>query len=287
MLNDVNVTFDQISEVLPDNQKPWLDRKNIFTIEHENGATTDLTFQLTKDQEFWRDNGFLIKPNFIPHNLIDAYCEEFKRNLNEQERKGGYPTPIPYMQHNSIKDLCLYKPLTDKLKELIGYEMGMHLNLTGWNSTERNWHQDDYLNPPHVSSHYLAVWFALDDIHEDSGPFQYIPCSHKWPLVRRDKVLSFVSPSEAHSPAWPSTTERFVVPAFEEKMRQENLPQKEFIAKKGDVLIWHAGLAHRGSSPKNPDLWRKTIITHYSSLDHRQDMPVRKQWKDQGYYFQL
>ena len=54
----------------------------------------------------------------------------------------------------------------------------MHLNLTGWVSTERNWHQDDYLNP------FINSWYgrlvALDKISADAGPFEYVPGSHKW-----------------------------------------------------------------------------------------------------------
>lgn len=272
------ITFEQLSEKLPDEKLPPLDRENV-----DEGS-------LTEDQLFWRKNGFLIKENFIPQSLIDAYCDDFERSLSLEQRPSGYNTPTPYMSKDTIKDLCLYEPLSEKLKELIGHEMGMHLNLTGWKSTERNFHQDDYLNPPFVMTHYAAVWFALDDIHEDSGPFEYIPGSHKWPLLRRDKVLAQVSPSEAANPAWPATTERFVVPAVEAKIAEMGMPSQKFIAKKGDILIWHGALVHRGTKPNNPDLFRKTIITHFSSLNHRQDMQRRATYTNEytvtrGNYF--
>ena len=47
--------------------------------------------------------------------------------------------------------------------------MLLHLALTGWISTQRDWHQDDYLNPPFVANWYAAVWMALDDISAESG----------------------------------------------------------------------------------------------------------------------
>ena len=45
------------------------------------------------------------------------------------------------------RTLALDPPLMAKLKEVSGEDMMLHLCLTGWISTKREWHQDDYLNP--------------------------------------------------------------------------------------------------------------------------------------------
>jgi ectoine hydroxylase-related dioxygenase (phytanoyl-CoA dioxygenase family) len=191
------------------------------------------------------------------------------------------------MQVSEIKDLCLHKPLCDKLEELIGEPMSMHLNLMGWISTERNWHQDDYLNPPGVDGWYVTVWMALDDIHPNAGPFEYVPGSHKWDLVRRNKVLKYLTPEEAKKNSWPKTSERFLTRLFEEQVASKGVESKKFIAVKGDVLIWHSRLMHRGSNPVDKDLTRKTIITHYCGINHRSDMPFFKHHNQSGYYFVL
>ena len=101
---------------------------------------------------------------------------------------GGWSSPSSYEHIPEMRDLCLYRPLLDKIESLIGDEMVLHLNLTGWVSTERNWHQDDYLNHRNVNGWYIAVWMALDDISPDCGPFEYIPGSHRWPVLRGDRV---------------------------------------------------------------------------------------------------
>ena len=216
------------------------------------------------------------------------------------------------MKLDEIKDLSLYAPLMEILNGLIGEPMAMNLNLCNWVSTERNWHQDDYLNPPEVNGHYLACWFALDDIHPDSGVFEFVPGSHKWPVMRGEKVRALLEPHEQTNPDWPRIAERFLDEVFEAKIREQQLlepierfwhagmvPQKEVIpfknsphqwsdAKKGDVLIWHAWLAHRGSKPKNPALLRKSLITHYSGINHRPDMQKPILWENgdsKGYYF--
>jgi hypothetical protein len=165
--------------------------------------------------------------------------------------------------------------------------MGLHLNLTGWVSTERNWHQDDYLNPPYVNSWYSAVWVALDDIHPDCGPFEYVPGSHKWPLLRSNKVRLFLTPEERSDANWPFLAERVVNDICEREIARRGGATKKFIAKKGDVLIWHGRLLHRGSYPAVPGMLRKTLISHYSGLSHRIDMKAFNRTPDGSVYFQF
>jgi hypothetical protein len=122
--------------------------------------------RLSTNKQHWREHGFLIRRDFIPHALIDAYCavREKLNNIN------GWSSPTPYLFVPEIRELCLYPPLYEILEDLFGEAMGMNLALTGWVSTERAWHQDDYLNSPGVMSHHCGVWFALGAISRDSGP---------------------------------------------------------------------------------------------------------------------
>ena len=162
--------------------------------------------------------------------------------------------------------------------------MGVHLCLTGWKSTERNWHQDGYLNPDDNRDHYIAVWIALDDIDADSGPFEYIPGTHKLPRITRHNTINKLEAHERDE-FWPKHSERFLTPLFETLKANHQLQSQRFLAKKGDVLFWHARLMHRGSAPNNPDLDRKTAILHYSGIHHRPDFPGATQFEDQGWYF--
>jgi len=186
-----------------------------------------------------------------------------------------------------LRDVSLYPPLMNLMESLIGEEMGLHLNLTGWVSTERNWHQDDYLNPPYINSWYAAVWIALDDIHEDSGPFEFVPGSHRWPLMRSHKVRMFLTPEERDHDNWPGLAERFVNDVAEEEIVKRGLKTKKFLAKKGDLLIWHGRLMHRGSYPNIPGMERKTLISHYSGISHRVDMPIVDRTSEGSAYFHL
>ena len=71
---------------------------------------------------------------------------------------GGWSDCAPYSRYPALAAMCCQGPLADVLEGLLGQPAGVHLNLTGWVSTQRNWHQDGYLNPVHVGDTYAAVW---------------------------------------------------------------------------------------------------------------------------------
>lgn len=258
--SSMEYSLSQFTDTVPDSDRSLLDRSSPPA-------------HMTPDQEYWRKYGYLVVENLIPHDLIDRYCERFVQDTLSVG-KIGYLSPTPYLEVDEIKNLCLYPPLLEKMRELIGHEMAMHLNLTNWKSTQRNWHQDDYLNPMGVNAHYAGVWFALDYIHPDAGPFEFVPGSHRWDVCRMEKVLSALPPEVRHDPDWPWHAEKILNPLYDEEIIRQGARPVTWCGKKGDVLIWHAWLLHRGSFPKDPEILRPTIITHYSSVNHRPDMPI-------------
>lgn len=229
----------------------------------------------------WNADGFVIKKNFIPEELMQRYEECWVRN--NSERPGGWPYATPYRDHPEILEILSYSGLHDTMRELIGEPAGLHLNLTGWVSTTRNWHQDTYLNPPGVGDYYCAVWIALDEIHPDSGPFQFVPGSHMWRTVTQEKVMSKLPP-EKRNHLWPTHSEELLTEVFEHQIEKRGAEVVSYLPKRGDVLFWHGRLLHRGSLPKDSSLMRKTLIAHYSGINHRKDMPKAQPYKD-GWFF--
>jgi len=264
--------LEDIAEPIEEATLPFLDRSRL-----DSAAEASLT----EDQRFWREQGYLIKRNFLPPALIDRYVEARSRH----EEWPGQPNA--YMDSPEMRDLCLNKGLTEKLKELIGIEMVLCLVLSGWRSSERNWHQDAYLVPMSQGGGYsLAVWIALEEIVPDAGPFQYVPRSHHWPVVGYEKIREMLPENERSFPAWPKFSERILTRIFEKRIKEEGLQVKEFVpASKGDILIWHTFLAHRGSVPKNPNLTRRSLIAHYAGVGKRSCVPPAVQHKDQGRYY--
>ena len=76
--------------------------------------------KLDEDQRAWRRDGFLIKLDFIPDALIDAYCAIRARVPDP----GGWACPVPYVHVPELRAISLYPPLTPLLGHLVGEEMG-------------------------------------------------------------------------------------------------------------------------------------------------------------------
>ena len=262
------LSWDDIGDMVEDLAVPFLDRSTVNS-DH-----------LTQLQRQWRQDGVVVLPKFLPDDLIDRYCAV----RSTVRAPGGWKSETPYRDVPEIKDLCLYPPLADLLEHLIGHPMGLHLNLTGWVSTERDWHQDDYLNPLFVSGHYVAVWMALDRISPDAGPFQFVRGSHRWPLIRQQKILELLD-HDGSDPNWPTWSERLLTPFFEREIARREVPVEDFLGERGDVLIWHSRLLHRGSLPTRPGAERRSLISHYSAIDHRPDMGAATRYPTGGYSF--
>lgn len=237
---------------------------------------------LDSRQYRWVRDGFVILPGLLPDDLIDAYCAEWRA---ADLGPGGYPDATPYMRHPALRALCTYGPLHDVMAHLIGEPVGVHLNLTGWVSTERDWHQDSYLNEPYVGGHYVAAWLALDDIHPDSGPFQIVPGSCRWPQVSQAKIRAALA-ADGDGPMWPKHSERILSPLFAAEIERRGAEAFTWVPSRGDVLLWSGRALHRGSRAKVPGMERRALIAHFSGVSHRPDMPPALEHGG-GHYFPL
>lgn len=242
----------------------------------------------------WNSDGVLILPGLIEDALIDAYCAEW-REQNGFERiddetgiiharnLSGY-RETDYMRLPQLMAMCTHQGVADAVEGLLGEPAGVHLNLSGWVTTERDYHTDTYLNEKCVGDYYAAVWVALDDISPDSGPFQYIPGSHLWGCtITKELIGHHVNLSD---PMWPKYSEDVLSPIFEREIVERGAEVVSYLPRKGDVLVWHGNLAHRGSRATIHHHYRPSLIFHMSGINHRTDFPhPAKQTRHGGWYF--
>lgn len=252
----------------------------------------------------WNDQGVVLLPGFFSADDLADYVAEWReahgfrgvvrltrwerhRDLDvlDADRPGGWADCTPYMRHPALRSLLCHPDLGAVLEHLIGEPAGVHLNLTGWLSTQRDWHQDSYLNPPHVGDSYAAIWVALGAIDTRSGPFQYVPGSHRWPQVTRERIGALV---DLDDPRWPKHSEVVLSPLFEAEIAARSAEVVTYLPKFGDVLIWHGRLLHRGSRPEANGAYRPALIAHYSGVHHRSDFPAAAvQHEAGGWFFPL
>lgn len=249
----------------------------------------------------WNAAGVVVLEGFLADSpLLDAYRAEWLSvhaqpiTVDEETtpirwdvdpaRAHGWDDTCPYMTNPALRALCCHKGLHDVLASLTHDLMAVNLNLTGWVSTQRNWHCDSYLNEPEVGDAYAAVWIALDDIDPDSGVFQYVPGSHRWPQITRETISRFYDITD---PAWPKQSEELLTDLYEREIAARGAEVVSHVPKRGDVLAWHGRLLHRGSAPKSPDSLRPALIAHFSGVNHRPRMPAAVQHETGGWYFPI
>ena len=222
--------------------------------------------QLSDRQLYYRENGYVIERGLIETELLDELAS--LRQTLKLGAHGKFPDYTPYVDYEVLKKICCSEKLHSILCELHGEHMGVRFNLSPLASTERGWHQDAYLDDEY-SIPRCAAWIALDNVPMDCGPFEYVPGSHRWNTLSRSKVNSFITEElrwPKNHPGWSTISEAFVDPACIEEIKKKQGEIKPFLAKKGDVLIWHGRLLHRGAPPINKDAIRPGLITHYSSV---------------------
>lgn len=231
----------------------------------------------------WAEYGVVILPSLFTASEVAAYLTA--RAANPQ----WGVTANPYTHSPEVRDLLCHPLLAQALEELLGQPAGLHLNLLGWYSSQRDWHADIYLNPPNVLFAYSAVWIALEKTHPDSGPFQYVPGTHQWPALSQRKVRDAMRHAglDADTPSWPYDSEKLLTPLYEKKFAEQGLEPVTFLPEPGDVLIWHPNLAHRGSKAVDPGRPRLAAIGHFSGVGVRPDMPTPVQHGQGGWYFPI
>lgn len=105
-----------------------------------------------------------------------------------------------------------------------------------------------------------ASWLSLEDIESGSGELAYYPESHKFEHfyfnknTQRKGWQRKVDGDEMH---------KKFLESLHIQAKKKQLSLNKFVAKKGDVFIWHADLAHGGSKIINKDATRKSLVTHF------------------------
>jgi phytanoyl-CoA dioxygenase PhyH len=146
-------------------------------------------------------------------------------------------------------------------------------SLTFWNGSQQSIHKDSaYVKIDSNPMHLAATWLALEDIEPGTGELEYYIGSHRAPDFLFGGSNKWM---ESH----PEEHDRFLQSLHDDAKTLGHL-KGSFLARKGDVLIWHADLAHGGSPISQPSLTRKSLVTHFTpSADepfYRRDTSYRE-----------
>lgn len=111
-------------------------------------------------------------------------------------------------------------------------------------------HQDHYYLDTNPSGQLIAAWYALEDIHLDSGCFFVMPGSHHGEVITRKNMAGFDDHDDYR-------TQMLAL------IESSNYQKVDCTLKKGDVLFWHPYTIHGANANANPSRSRKSFTTHF------------------------
>lgn len=123
-------------------------------------------------------------------------------------------------------------------------------------------HRDPWYVNHNPRSHLLAAWFALEDIHPDAGPLNYVPGSHKLPYFRfnTDDIVF-------HDPRVSNEERIAAVADMNRQIAAHDRAPQAALPKRGQVFLWHGNLIHGGSRVVNPAITRRSLVVHFGRAD--------------------
>jgi len=222
-----------------------------------------------------RSSEHIAKVNNVVSELEPLMADELKSW--ELEGCGSPRIQDGWRDHASIRQLALDEQVLDLLDHLYGRPAFAFQTLNFAVGSQQHYHRDAV----HVNSYPLGfmcgVWFALQDIDEDSGPLHYFAGSHRLPYLSAQSLN--LSPKQVQEEKHPQV---FFEPYWEREVAKNGLTSQRFLAEKGDIFIWHANLLHGGETVNNRRLRRWSQVVHYFFSDCIYSTPLNSFGLDQG-----
>ena len=158
-----------------------------------------------------------------------------------------------YLMCDEVRELALEPVLASVLGDFLGEPPVLCNSLNFEKGSSQPKHIDSLYMTPRTPHALVAVWIAFEDVHPDAGPLSYHPGSHKIPLYTFNDGTHHASRDEVAD--W--------FDYIDVQLRLRGLKERTFLAKKGDVFIWHSDLVHGGSPIRDPGRTRSSLVCHY------------------------
>jgi hypothetical protein len=207
------------------------------------------------DHGFWRVNGLFDADEI--DRVFGAYrqARDTKRIvLGEMGRRHLDPQRfVP-----EINELFADRRLLTWVERFMGRASIPFQTIVGEWGTEQEIHTDAIHQTTFPLGFHVSSWLACQDITLESGPLFYYPTSHRLPYALAADCG--IDPDAADPGVL--YRERYI-PHIQRVVADHGLQREVFVAKKGDVLIWHHNLLHGGSPILDASLTRRSMALFF------------------------
>lgn len=208
----------------------------------------------------FQETGYAIIRNYLSAQKVDEINAEIGSLLAEKKLKYKYGRKLMFAIH--ISKLLRDVGNDEQMKEILGVLLGgtpiLFQSINFLMGSEQDTHSDSIHMTTYPLGGLLGVWVALEDITEENGPLHYYPASHKLPYY-----LNADYQNEGNLFLLGNKSYADYETMIKQKIQEQALTKVRFLAKKGDLLIWHANLFHGGEPHLNKQKTRKSMVFHY------------------------
>lgn len=228
---------------------------------------------------FWEENGFLVLPGFFTYEEVDTIRSAERRaweslpphvvvddmdanrrcridQLSAEERSHRFKVNDLYLSDEGTRHVSLSRRVGMVLGELLGDQPVICNTLNFAQGSQQADHLDTLYMTPVSQRGLVATWMALEDTVAEAGPLRYYPGSnHIEPYTFETGSMHVNLPE---MPRWADY--------MASQVSALGLEEQRFMARKGDLFIWHALLLHGGSEICEPGLTRESLVTHFYTL---------------------
>jgi len=212
----------------------------------------------------FEDKGFAVLPGFFSAETVDGINQELAGLIATKQIDMRYRNKFMFAFRQSARIRSAGEgALRALVAALLGHEAALFQSINFLTGSEQRTHSDSI----HMSTFPLgglaAAWVALEDITPGNGPLHYYPGSHRLPYYLNADYAN-------EGTAWLIGDKEYT--AYEatiaQKIAEAGIEKQIFLARKGDVFIWHANLMHGGEPHSDKAQTRKSMVFHYFSRAH-------------------
>ena len=254
----------------------WVDRRDAHDVLEGKRSRGEVTDDDAEVLAKYIDDGYVVFPKATDASLIDDYLEFFEAAWDAPpqtiymhwNRQVIYIDREHYDDVTKVSDVHSYyanggelvfpPPVLRFLTQIYERPPVVFQTMTMRKGSQENLHIDTGPLTLTEPMSIAASWVALEDVQLLSGEFQFVPGSHRLP-----ELLHYGTDKGHHGDYREYGT---ILETTLRMCEERGLKTAKFMAKKGDVLIWHADLMHGGAPIQDRSRTRKSLVAHFMPL---------------------
>ncbi|MDB5876060.1 MAG: phytanoyl-CoA dioxygenase [Ramlibacter sp.] len=270
---------------------PWFDRPDaleLLDVRRRQERLSDEDYALLHK---WLTDGYCVVPGVVDEREIDAMTRDMNEIWTAREPLAGLrildtkldsrnPLNLSHAEvlaleisrrfairdashwrvhgfylHSEYARAVFDNPELNRLASLIlGRPAEPRFTINFMYGSEQELHQDTAVFHVAPRNYLVGAWLACEDVSPDAGPLVFYPGSHREPLY--PKFDNYPQTNLRTDPR-PREYSEYVA------RRSEQYERHHYLARKGDVFLWHGMLIHGGSVVTDPKRTRRSYVCHY------------------------